>query len=82
MTGKVERGLEVRRIVRHAAADVALLELNSKWAEVFDPFLRETSLFDWGIHYETSRELPPQPGPFGGVPGARRLHTDHKGVLR
>src|SRR4051812_1096450 len=43
-TDKVEHGLRVKRVTRHPAADLAILEI-ADWKQVFDPFLGETPLY-------------------------------------
>jgi hypothetical protein len=46
-TEKVERGLNVKSFVCRPTADVAILEIAD--FPLFDPFLGETSIYNWGM---------------------------------
>jgi hypothetical protein len=79
LTDKVERGIEVKRLTRHQTADVAILEIAD--FPLFDPFLGETSIYDWGVPV-SAFGYPEDTGEAGMEPTPRYFRGNIQRVFR
>src|SRR6478752_7546226 len=81
MTDNVEQGLQINHVTCHDRADVALLELAVKWHPMFDPFLGETSTYDWGVPV-SAFGYPEDTGASGMEPTPRYFRGNIQRVFR